>query len=135
MQWQANDAKSHSEAQRSQLIADQQRNFTLSVKESTDYQVSAPHHTSSSSLTLMRPQTRAATFHGCEALERTIEEADGMKSRSEGSCAHVSQEVDALEGELGNMQYLYDKFKDPLHVSELCFQVRQGRAAPEKVIE
>ena len=38
-QWSANDSNSHSQASRVQNIADQQRQFTLQVRDSTDRQV------------------------------------------------------------------------------------------------
>lgn len=79
-------------------------------------------------------QANAATFHGCTALEATINEADGMRNRSEGSFQHVSAEGAALEAELGELQHLYDKFKDPVHVSELCVQIRQTRPNAEQVV-
>eukprot|EP00656_Telonema_subtile_P021728 TRINITY_DN22761_c0_g1_i2.p1 TRINITY_DN22761_c0_g1~~TRINITY_DN22761_c0_g1_i2.p1 ORF type:complete len:449 (+),score=95.79 TRINITY_DN22761_c0_g1_i2:193-1539(+) len=114
-EWHANVNSSHSSAQRTQQVAEQQRNFSLTVKETTDH------------------QTRSATHHGCEALERTIQEASGMKDRSESTFDMVCHEVAALEEETGRLNHLYDKLKDPVHVSELCVQVRQGRPQGEQV--
>ncbi len=57
-----------------------------------------------------------------------------MKDRSESTFDMVCHEVAALEEETGRLNHLYDKLKDPVHVSELCVQVRQGRPQGEQVV-
>lgn len=56
-----------------------------------------------------------------------------MRHRSEGSFQQVTAEGAALESEYGQLQHLFEKFKDPVHVSELCVKIRQSRPIPEQV--